>query len=303
MHNLNLPLSWILSDIPEAHYGFIPLDKKRKWIYTAQIPNKHTFQNTTSRIKFLEEKNNKVIRGCDENFRKFLSSLDYNSIRIGQEAVLDLQANHFEKKSLKKLIQRGNRQGNISEKKFPFKHISQLNDLKLHSAHGNKPQLSYLFNSKLKNDMRLFAFEQQDGVWLAALTISRQAMQKYQVEILMRRKNSPVGIMESLIFKTAKILKKEGCRYFSLGEVPFINSKKSSKFFSKDFIISTIGRSFRFAYNYKGLYRFKNKFAPKWYDIYLCSQKPISLQLFYALFRKTGFNQLVKFSILDKIRS
>ena len=55
MHNIHLPLSWILSDTKRAHFDIINLNQKWKWIYSAQIPESIIFQNIKPKIDFLNE--------------------------------------------------------------------------------------------------------------------------------------------------------------------------------------------------------------------------------------------------------
>ena len=104
-----------------------------------------------------------------------------------------------------------------------------------------------------------------------------------------RRKNAPKGVMELLVYTIFKKLKSEGARTWSLGDVPYV--VYNSKIFSKEFIINFTGRKLRFAYNYLGLYNFKNKFKPEWYDSLICTNSPCP---FFALIKIARVSNLIK---------
>ena len=97
-----------------------------------------------------------------------------------------------------------------------------------------------------------------------------------------------------------KIYKQEGCKYFSLGEVPFvtpaamkeIDNKISIKRSTQQSLVFTIGHLIRYAFNYKGLFDFKNKFNPEWKPIYICAAPKLQFSALVDLFCETGYLEL-----------
>ncbi len=215
------------------------------------------------------------ISSCNPELVPFFKQHKFEMIKVGKEAVLDLNNSHFNKKSLKELIRYGSRNGSVDEIYYSKDMKDKLEQFKLECAHGHEPQLKYFFNDIFLPENRLFVFKGNDGNWLGAITVSCRSDGNVRTDLLLRKKNAGRGIMEFLIKVIFDQLKKEKFKIWSLGEVPYIIY--GSPIFSKEFIINFAGRKMRFAYNYKGLYNFKNKFNPIWKEIYICSKPKLKL--------------------------
>ena len=161
-------------------------------------------------------------------------------------------------------------------------------------------QLKNLFCTEFSDQMKLYVFEDHRKEWLGAVMVSRNSETKLHTELLLRKWNAPVGIMESLIFHIFENLKNNGIIELSLGEVPFIMSKNRDNISIKDHIINRIGKSLRCVYNYKGLYNFKNKFNPEWNDIYICGKPNISFINLFLLSLRTNFFRLLLYKLFKK---
>ena len=98
----------------------------------------------------------------------------------------------------------------------------------------------------------------------------------------------------------AKFQKGIDARYFSLGEVPFVFFE-NHKTLSKAKLISFGGRMIRFAYNYKGLYHFKNKFNPLWKIVYLGGYPKVKFRHLKLLFTKSRLQDLALYKIKKQI--
>ena len=149
------------------------------------------------------------ISSCSQELAPFFKKNKFEVIKTGQEAVLHLDKNHFEKKSLKELIRAGLKRGRIEEIFYSDENYKRLELFKLECIHGKWPQLKHFFNDRFLPVSRLFVY--------------------------------------------------------------------GSKLFSKEFFINFTGRKLRYAYNYLGLYNFKNKFNPEWKDIYICCKPKLNL--------------------------
>lgn len=290
MKNLTLlPLSWNISNINNSKFTEINcLLNNKKWLAFGE------FNQDLQIGKILSDKlkhGNYLIRGCNEGTAQTLSHYGYEKILIGQEALLDLEKDHFGKKSLQKLVKRGSRHGRVEELDIICSE-KVFRDFLKNTSHSKEPQLKNLFHSDAAENFRLFAFIKNDeNTWLGALVISKSNAFKYHTELLLRRNDAPVGIMESIIEKVFKTLKSENVSEFSLGEVPF---KKNNKFsLSLEHFVNLIGLKFNFVYNSKGLYNFKDKFNPAWNNIYICSKNRVSFLDLLTIFIKSNYYKLL----------
>jgi len=220
------------------------------------------------------------------------TTLFRSTIQVGQEATLHLSQEFATKKSIKDLIRRGQRNGHCKKIEMTANNIEQLEDFKKETTHGKKPQLKHLFIDSFTASTQCWVFEKFEGEWLAAITISKVNKIKTQTELLLRRSNAPVGTMESLICSVFNDLKQAGFAEWSLGEVPFIHSH-NYKPTIKSNILSQFGRVFRFAYNAKGLYNFKNKFNPIWQPVYLCGYPKIPFLTLVELSIRSNYLKLI----------
>ena len=276
----------------EINFKTIPIVFSKEWITEVRLPfDLKTLDFFGDFIKSNTQKS-LIFDGCNEGIKNLLSEYKFNSLLVGQEAILNLNVNHFQKKSLCELIKRGMRNGSVKELKYSDSNISLLEKFKQQSSIANLPKLQNLFCTTLEKYIRLFVFADNNDQWLALITISHKTEKIMQTELILRKSKNPIGIMEALIFEIFNTLKKEGIRIYGhlvrfrlLVQIPFS--------FSKQWAINFIGRRLRFAYNYKGLFNFKNKFTPAWIDYYICFNNNLSFLQLFDLMRKTNLLSLV----------
>ena len=285
-----LPLSWIYSTKTTVT-NHIKMGFSTFWIYSCSISNISTITNILSNLS-KKPNTNFIIRGCNLEISNFLEQNEFSSIIIGKEAIIELNHNPFIKKSLKELVKRSFKNGIIKEINYSTESANKLEQLMSHSVHSNEPQLKYLFIDKFISDTRLFAFIDNKEIWQGAILISLNSSQKVQSELLLRRKSAPIGTMEALINFIYKSLRNEGYSEWSLGEVPFIVDSIDLPFFSKQYLINRIGKILKYAYNYEGLYFFKNKFSTRWENIYLCAKPTIKFRHIIMLSIKSNLLSL-----------
>ncbi len=273
----------------EMDYLQIHLFRNVKWLTHVKIPFKIDFESVVSEL-ILQHAKNYFIVGCNYGNFRYLNERGYKGIRMGKEAILDLHYNHFKKKSLKELVRRGKKNGTVVEIPWSKEAAEELQEFRLYTRHGREPQLQYLFSTYFEESNRLFVFQQPDGLWLGAMLLSYKSDKYLQTEAMLTRQNEPNGIMEALIFEIFKTLKKEGYDYWTLGAVPFII--RDSTFLSKEYVINVTGRIMRFAYNYKGLFHFKNKFNPVWADYYICIRPHFSPGAMFGILLQSNLLKL-----------
>ncbi|GAB4296260.1 MAG: hypothetical protein Kow0098_19290 [Ignavibacteriaceae bacterium] len=295
------PSSFNLYHGSSIEYSSFELNRKTNWITNVRIPEK---TGTDESFNYIIQNNRKniFIHGCTSPNARFLMEKGFNSVCIGREAILDLNFNHFSKKSLKELVNRGRKKGFPIELENSAKSRKELCKFKTEYVHAEKPQLKNLFNDKFEKQIRLFVLQDFEGRWLGCISTSLRNKNFVQTEMLLRSKNSPPGVIESLIYYIFNLLRNEGYSYWSLGAVPFIHSGDRKSGWEQ--IVSKTGRLLKFAYNYKGLYNFKKKFNPFWSDYFICSGSTITIRILYRLFRDTNLLKLTihkLFRILIKI--
>ena len=268
------------------------------------INNPHYNKNFPSLVEHLDIVSHKktiFISCCNNEFAEYFSDNHYESIKVGKEAILNLNENHFTNSRLRESIRAELRHGTTCEYIYCQLNVAKLEEFKLVSRHGKEPQLKYFFNVKFTPNNRLFILEDKTGRWLGALLLFKADNEKYKTDLILRRDNAPNGVMEALIYETINRLKSEGYLMWSLGEVPYI--VYDSCFLSKEYFVNTIGRNLKFAYNYSGLYKFKNKFNPTWNDVFICSSRGLNLTILFKVFIRSSLIQLVMQKLLFKIKA
>lgn len=280
-------------------YKSFALTNNVKWIHNIKIPFKMNFQSVFNKIE--EEQKNKIfLVGISPSNNSIFNKKNYQQVRIGKEAVLDLNENHFSKSSLKELIRRGFKNGYVKEIEYSIENKTALQNFKKDCAHGREPQIKYFFHTVFNSHNRLFVFKDFLGKWLGAILLSMKDEVYIQTELILRYKNAPNGVMEALIFSIFEQLKKENYKKWTLGAVPF--TIFDSKILSKEFIINLSGRLLRFGYNYKGLFYFKNKFNPHWVDYYIICKEKLTLLIMFNVMLKSNLLSLIIFKFVINLK-
>jgi lysylphosphatidylglycerol synthetase-like protein (DUF2156 family) len=278
------------------HKQNIPGKKPLLWINNPQHYFSEAELKDDDRIN---SKNiNVFISGCSKDYANLFSERNFKTFKAAKEAILKTNSNHFEKKSIKELIRCGKKNGSVKEIEFNLKNKIKLELFKPECAHGKEPQLKYFFNDQFLPRTRLFVFIDKSGIWAGAILTAKIDNTHIRTDLLLRRKDAPKGVMELLIYTVFKKLKSEGAKTWSLGDVPYV--VYNSKIFSREFIVNSTGRRLRYAYNYLGLYNFKNKFNPEWYDSYICTNSSHPLFSLMKIARVSNLIKLIfyKFKIL-----
>lgn len=304
----SIPLSWRRSgDISLSFNSLkLPLSGLR-WIYSGEVPYGCPFEEVYERI-VSDSGGRFLIRGCTGEIARFLSGKGCEVMRTGAEGVITLDGDYDPGYSVNELARRGLRWGQVSEEPHSESQKARLSRLKTRSAHASRPYLQYLFRTELAPDMRCFALGTEEDEWLGAITVSLTGRSRAHTEMILRDDRAPVGVMEALFVGAADILSREGFDKLSLGEVPFISPggltapALSSQVLVKEKLFFQSGRFLRFAYNYKNLFRFKNKFSPEWRPVYICASPGLSWRALADLFVKTRYYDLSRAELLSNFK-
>ena len=292
----SLPLSWTVSPCKHINSQII-CNQEISWYAIHNI----RAEQFNSEIKFGQHKDKTIIiRGCDKDIKNFLENEGYSSLYVGKEAILDTGRNPFEKKSLRSLVSRGLRHGKIVRIPFSKIYSEKLEKLKKISVHGQSPYLKNLFEIEFTPNHILNVFADAKSNWLAAIMLSQNSHKKLHTELLLRRNDCPNGVMEALVEYSFNYARNNNYQILSLGEVPFI-ARNDNKIDFYSWILTKSAKYFRFAYNYAGLFDFKNKFNPEWQNIYICASKKIGYKELYFLFINSNFHNLIIYKFLTTI--
>ncbi len=290
MSAVEFPLSWETPPAPRFDAQIIPLPVSRyRWYALAELPDAFSLPDLLRRME-ADSGRGMVIRGCPQGLADRLSRSGFECLITGQEAVLELDRLPRWKKAVRYLVRLGQKTGTLSREAFSAHNLARLEQLRLESAHGSEPQLRHLFRTQWQAEHTCFVFRQGEK-WLGALTVSYIGRQKALTELLLRHRNAPQGVMESLVDFAARELQREGVALFSLGEAPFVPPTDVPLSFKERLFVSAAKRAL-FAYNYRGLYRFKNKFSPQWRAVYLCGRPRLGLLSMAEMFWKSNLHRL-----------
>lgn len=290
-----LPLSWVKKEIdrPIYYHTRLPLSQIH-WVYWADIPHDFSFpqiyQHYLSALP-----GGFLLRGCSREIARYLSEQGCEVLPIGSEAVIDLNDDILQKKSLQELVRRGMRWGAVEEIDRSRETLRKFETFHHHTRHSREPQLRFLFRDRFEPHERCFVFSTPENRWLGSIVLSRMNPGFMHTELILRSPGAPVGIMEALLVSMAKCLKAEGCSWLSLGEVPFYHHETPSNWKSRS--INGAGRMLKFAYNYRGLFHFKNKFSPHWQPVYLCAKPRLTLPMMLDLFIQTRYIKLAEYKL------
>jgi hypothetical protein len=217
------PLSWLRSDIAYPRFKSVRLPLSGlTWIHSAEIPFNLSFEKIFAELvnTFGE---GILIRGCRSEVAGFLMGRGFTALRTGAEALIDLGSDTKAHSMAKGISRRGMRWGSVEEVTFTEACAERFSRLRSASAHGRKPQLRYLYHTELDPSTRCFVYRTPGDRWLGAVTVSESARSLAHTEMILRDRDAPPGVMEALFAGTMDILKEEGFKEFSLGEVPFVS--------------------------------------------------------------------------------
>ena len=298
-----LPLSWAKTNILDPVYRTLALPLTGvQWVTYADLPEGYALSAVRKDLDTLFPEGF-LVRGCSKKTAGFFGQEGCAILRTGAEAVLHLQNGHFEKKSLRKLLHQAEKKGRMVEMSLNDGNRSRLKELQGQTRHGSKPQLAHVFRTYPFETCRCFALLSLTDELLAAVTLTVRDDSVVHTELMLKRDNSPPGIMELLLAEVFGKLREEGFCEWSLGEVPFyhLGEKRDAGFSVEEKGIALTAELCRGAYDFRGLFYFKNKFGPEWRDVYLYSRRGISLLTLADLAIRIGYTGLIAQGLLDSI--
>lgn len=302
----HLPLGWARAGVaePRLHTVQLPLSQQT-WIPTAEIPFDIPFEQIY-RDYLQALPNGFVLQFCNGALSRYVTKNGGEAVQIGQEAVLPLQQKPWDRPSLQALVRRGLRWGKVEEVAVDPANRDRLSQLVAATRYAHRPQLSLAFRTGFDNTTRGFAFVAPNGQWQAAVTLSQVTANYLHTELLLRHRQAAVGVVEALLVTVAETLQHHGLQAWSLGGVPFARTESPvtpAAHTLKSTAVNYLGQILQFAYNYRGLYRFKDKFSPCWRPLFLCGAPSFPWRVLLDLAIKMQYLHLVAYSAWDVLLS
>ena len=298
-----LPLSWCRKNTEYSSYSAVKLPLSGlTWIPTAEVPYRYSTGDLYDELasKYPEF----IVRGLHRDTAGYFMDKGAEAVLTGAEAVVDLKLKRGMKRSVIELSRRGLRHGSVQEISYSGPYKERLRRFVSETSHADEPRLEYLYREGFDNSLRCFVLAAPEDRWLGAVTISIRDNICAHTESILRRKDAPVGVMEAIFVSVMETLKAEGFSQLSLGEVPLVSSDSISglKGSYKGGFIFWSTRILGSAFNYEGLYNFKNKFSPTWAPVYLAAKPGISKRLLLDLYFKSRFHNLTLFKLFTGLK-
>ncbi|WP_010171474.1 phosphatidylglycerol lysyltransferase domain-containing protein [Bacillus coahuilensis] len=253
-------------------------------------------------IDFSIEKKQKIaIYQASANYIDLYRQHDFNTVKIGEEAVVPLPDFSLSGKKMQNLrssrskFERLGYSFSFVSPPFDEAFIQNLKEVSDSWLNGRKEKgfsVGYFCERALTNfHIAVLKDEQGSVVAFATLSYYRQEKKTYATIDLMRYKNScPNGTMDMLFLSILDWCKVRGFETCSLGMAPLSNTVNEMDAASRG-VQKLVSFAYHYGhrfYNFKGLYNYKNKYFPNWEPRYVVFQKSLLLvyiQLIYLIHR------------------
>ncbi len=216
---------------------------------------------------------------------QIFEKLNYKSLKIGQEAIIDFKkffTNTKQKKELMRIKNKFERDGFIVECHNPpnsKKLIGELRSisnewLKFPGRRERNFSVGFFDDEYLINSI-LFTLKNKTGEIIAfANQIPSYAKNEATIDLMRYRNNTPNGTMDFLFLELFAYLHKKGFEKFDFGFSPIaIEAKSETDNRLKEKVLLEIYKKSGKIFSFSGLHKYKQKFDPVWNDRYLIYKK------------------------------
>jgi phosphatidylglycerol lysyltransferase len=214
------------------------------------------------------------------NYLDLYKSNDFETLMIGQEAVVDLSRFTLDGKAgkdfrtaLNKMERLGHR-AEIHTPPLSAELVENLRDVSnewLTSMHGSEMRFSAgWFDEAYIRSAPVVTISTPDGTISAfANLISEYQRPEFAVDLMRRRERIESGTMDFLFITMLRWVKEHGASTFSLGLSALSGLSENTETLSAERALRYIYENVNRFYNFKGLHAFKEKFHPQWQPRYL----------------------------------
>ncbi len=133
------------------------------------------------------------------------------------------------------------------------------------------------FNSDYLQSTPLLAAVNVSGKMLAFINLIFVDKDELTGDLMRRRPNAPNGIMDYLFFKLLQYAKEREYRKVSLGLAPMTGFQEEEHATVEERVIHALLQKLDFLFSFRGLYRYKAKFATSWEPRYLIYENMLQL--------------------------
>ena len=214
------------------------------------------------------------------NYLGLYKSNDFETLMIGQEAVVDLSRFTLDGKAGKDFrtaLNKMERLGHRAEIHTPPLSAELLENLRdvsnewLTSMHGSEMRFSAgWFDEAYIRSTPVVTISTPDGTISAfANMISEYQRPEFAVDLMRRRERIESGTMDFLFITMLRWAREQGVSTFSLGLSALSGLSENSETLSAERALRYIYENVNRFYNFKGLHAFKEKFHPQWQPRYL----------------------------------
>jgi phosphatidylglycerol lysyltransferase len=232
----------------------------------------------------------------DESLQIF-HELKMSSLRVGQEAIVDLTNFSLSGKEMKPIRNAINK---TSESGFTF-HVYQppvkggfIQKLELVSnewlEENGREEIAFtqgVFKEEIiKNSTIVSVEDNEEKVVAFANLVPAYAPGEATYDMLRKIKDAPNGVLDFLMINLFEYLKGQGFKTVNLGLAPLAGIDKAENFNER--VIKFLRDNLRQTSRFKGLYHFKDKFDPIWKDKYLVYHEAYDLIQFPAVLNEVS---------------
>jgi phosphatidylglycerol lysyltransferase len=133
------------------------------------------------------------------------------------------------------------------------------------------------FDSDYLRSTPVLAAVDVDGKMLAFINLISVNRDEITGDLMRRRSNAPNGIMDYLFFKLLQYSRERGYSKVSLGLAPMTGFRDEERATVEERVIHAILQKLGFLFSFRGLYRYKAKFATSWEPRYLIYENMFQL--------------------------
>ena len=228
-----------------------------------------------------------VFSGVDMNIFPELHDMGYDFLKLGQDALVKLDEFSLagnKNKSKRQAVSRIDKAGYTFSIETPpftdelFKELKEISDEWLNGKKEKGFAVGYFNKEYLEMDKMAIVRNSEGEIKAFANIMPMYDNNKTLSIDLMRFKNIELnGIMDFIFVNLFEYGKENGYEFFNLGLVPLADVGESKYSFIREKIAYQIFINGNFIYSFKGLKKFKDKYASRWDDKYIAYKKESSL--------------------------
>jgi len=213
--------------------------------------------------------------------------LQFRKLKIGDEAIIQLSQFSLEGSS-KRDIRSKTRQLQAQgirvveyEPPLPAAIIAQMKNvsdewLRIPGRRERSFAVGY-FDSEYLRSTPVLAAVDVGGKMLAFINLISVNKDEITGDLMRRRANAPNGIMDYLFFELLQHAKEQGYGKVSLGLAPMAGFQERERATIEEHVIHSLVEKLDFLFRFRGLHRYKAKFATSWEPRYLIYRNMLQL--------------------------